>query len=116
MIASKLKKCDEIRIIAPDRSINMTWVKSLVKPAKEKLESMGFKVSFGKNVEQIDEFNYDNLNQIGQSYVKNDTNSATGFELDIGGILRFNKFILTAGATTINFQSFNWTGGLGVAF
>ena len=65
---------------------------------------------------QIDEFNYDSPHKIGQSYVKDDASSATGFELDVGGIMRFNKFIITAGGTTINFSVFNWIAGIGVAF
>lgn len=75
-------------------------------------------VGYGKQefLWQIDEFGYDNPNMIGQSYVKDEDASATGFELDIGGIIRINKFLITAGATTINFQLFNWTAGIGVAF
>jgi muramoyltetrapeptide carboxypeptidase len=54
-IPHKLKKGDEIRVIAPARS--MAIISKDVKMfAKEKLESMGFKVSFGKNIDEVDEF------------------------------------------------------------
>ncbi len=57
MIAPKLKLGDEIRIITPARSASMNWLHPLIETAKEKLESMGFKISFGDYVEEIDEFN-----------------------------------------------------------
>ena len=55
MIPRKLKTGDEIRVIAPARSIGLIG-ENLTKIAKEKLEEMGFKVTFGKNVNEKDEF------------------------------------------------------------
>lgn len=48
-----LKKGDEIRIIAPSKGISSLSDDEIVL-AKEKLEQMGFKVSFGKNVTKRD--------------------------------------------------------------
>lgn len=55
MIPEKLKKGDKIRVIAPSRSLGLLSeeVKNI---AKGRLEKMGFKVSFGKNVKEMDEF------------------------------------------------------------
>jgi len=55
MIPSKLKKGDEIRIVAPARSLGLIEeeCKSI---AKQRLKEMGFKVTFGKHVEEKDEF------------------------------------------------------------
>ena len=49
IIPEKLKKGDEIRIIAPSRSMKILG-EDVIKIAKERLEHMGYKVSFGKNV------------------------------------------------------------------
>lgn len=48
-----LKKSDEIRIIAPSKGISSLNDDEIVL-AKEKLEQMGFKVSFGKNLTKRD--------------------------------------------------------------
>ena len=55
MISEKLKQGDEIRVVASSRSLGLLSdeVRSL---AQKRLEEMGFKVSFGKNVEEMDEF------------------------------------------------------------
>lgn len=55
MIPSKLKKGDEIRILAPSRSLSLIS-EDVKKIAQEKLEKLGFKVTYGKNVEESDEF------------------------------------------------------------
>lgn len=57
IIPDKLKIGDEIRVIAPSRSM-IILNKDLVDAAKERLESMGFKVSFGKNVLNSIDDNY----------------------------------------------------------
>ncbi|WP_252504631.1 S66 peptidase family protein [Sporosarcina sp. Marseille-Q4943] len=49
IIPEKLKRGDEIRIIAPSRSASILSVEG-VQIAKEKLENLGFVVSFGKHV------------------------------------------------------------------
>lgn len=49
IIPEKLKKGDEIRIIAPSRSMKILG-EDVIKIAKERLENIGYKVSFGKNV------------------------------------------------------------------
>jgi len=56
IIPSKLKPGDEIRIIAPSRSMSILS-EDVKKIAQEKLEQLGFKVSFGKNVNESNEFN-----------------------------------------------------------
>jgi len=55
IIPPKLKKGDEIRIVAPSRSMAIISEDGR-KTAQEKLEKLGFKISFGKNVEESDEF------------------------------------------------------------
>lgn len=51
----KLKIGDEIRIIAPVRSLAIISKESR-KIANKRFEDMGFKLSFGKHVEEIDDF------------------------------------------------------------
>ena len=79
-----------------------------------------FNVGIGYGVEnylyEIDEYTYEPDTQTGTAWVKDEEYSAAGFELDAGMILKFNKFIITGGGTAINFKSFNWLLGVGVAF
>jgi muramoyltetrapeptide carboxypeptidase len=55
MIPNKLKNGDEIRVIAPSSSMSIV-AEEQVAFAKQRLESLGFTVSFGKHVYEIDEF------------------------------------------------------------
>lgn len=49
MIPNKLEKGDEIRVIAPSRSMSILK-EQIIEKAKKKLEEQGFKVTFGKYV------------------------------------------------------------------
>lgn len=53
MIPNKLKKGDEIRVIAPSRSMAILG-DDCIEIAKSRLEGLGFKVSFGKHVMETD--------------------------------------------------------------
>jgi muramoyltetrapeptide carboxypeptidase LdcA involved in peptidoglycan recycling len=55
MIAQKLKPGDEIRVVASARSLGMVSEESR-KIAIERLEGLGLKVSYAKNVEERDDF------------------------------------------------------------
>ncbi|MCY6484822.1 LD-carboxypeptidase [Clostridium aestuarii] len=55
MVPDKLKFGDEIRVIAPARSLSIMNDESK-KVAVKTLEDMGFKVTFSKNCEETDEF------------------------------------------------------------
>ncbi|WBW96654.1 S66 family peptidase [Oceanirhabdus sp. W0125-5] len=55
MIPNKLKIGDEIRVIAPSTSLSIMNEESK-EVAIKTLENMGFKVTFSKNCEEIDEF------------------------------------------------------------
>lgn len=55
MITQKLKQGDEIRIIAPSSSLSIISKKNR-ELAVKKLGELGFKISFSKNAEEIDEF------------------------------------------------------------
>lgn len=54
MIPNKLKSGDEVRIIAPSRSMTMIG-EDCKKIATERLESLGLKVTFGKYINEADE-------------------------------------------------------------
>ncbi len=79
-----------------------------------------FNIGVGYGVDEymyeIDEYTYENDVKTGTAWVKDEEYSASGFELDAGMILKFNKFIITGGGTAINFKNFNWLLGVGVAF
>ena len=53
IIPSKLKKGDEIRVIAPARSMTILG-EDCIQIAKSRLEELGFKVTFGKHVMEFD--------------------------------------------------------------
>ncbi|MCK5416809.1 LD-carboxypeptidase [Candidatus Parcubacteria bacterium] len=55
MIPQKLKSGDEIRIIAPSRSLSLIS-KEVREIAIKKFDELGLKVSYSKNVEEIDDF------------------------------------------------------------
>ena len=55
IIPSKLKKGDEIRVIAPSRSLSLVSEEN-IKLAKENLEKQGYKVTFSKNCRESDMF------------------------------------------------------------
>ena len=52
----KIKKGVHIRIIAPARSLKILS-ETTIKEASDRLEGFGFRLSFGKHVSEIDEFN-----------------------------------------------------------
>lgn len=54
MTPKKLRKGDEIRIIAPSRSMKIIN-KDIIKIAKDRLEALGFKVTFSKNIMNYEE-------------------------------------------------------------
>ena len=55
MIPNKLKKGDEVRIIAPSRSMSII-TQDARDIAQKRFDEMGLKVTFGKHVEETDEF------------------------------------------------------------
>ena len=58
VVPPKLKKGDEIRVITPSRSIKLKFIsKEMVDNGIKNLENLGLKVTFGKHVEEIDDFN-----------------------------------------------------------
>lgn len=56
MIPKKLKKGDHLRVIAPSESFFPKFTEELEKRAVKKLEAMGLKVSFGKHVRELNDF------------------------------------------------------------
>ena len=57
IIPQKLKKGDEVRVIAPSRSINLLSEETM-KLATKRLEELGLIVTFGKNVNKVFDANY----------------------------------------------------------
>ena len=57
IVPEKLKKGDEIRVVAPAQSIKLPFItKEFVDNGIRNLEQMGLKVSFGKHIEESDSF------------------------------------------------------------
>ena len=57
IIPQKLKKGDEVRVIAPSRSINLLSEETM-ELATKRLEELGLIVTFGKNVNKVFDANY----------------------------------------------------------
>lgn len=57
IIPNKLKVGDEVRVIAPSRSFNLLSNET-IKIATSRLEKLGFKVTFGKNIRKEIDDNY----------------------------------------------------------
>ncbi len=57
MIAKKLQKGDGVRVVAPARSLAMPWISQEQKAlAESRFREMGLVLTFGKHVNEIDEF------------------------------------------------------------
>lgn len=58
IIPPKLKPGDTIRVIAPARSLAMTWLNNqeMKDVAKQRFDELGLELTFGKHVYEIDEF------------------------------------------------------------
>lgn len=65
---------------------------------------------------QIEEYTYDSNTMEGKSYVRDLSNSYSGFELDAGMILRFNHLLISGTATYLNLSKLGWTAGVGISF
>ncbi len=52
----KLKQGDEVRVVAPSRSLSIIG-KEVQEIANKRFEELGLKLTFGKHVKEIDEFN-----------------------------------------------------------
>lgn len=63
MIPKKLKEGDHIRIIAPSESLSPKLSKELRDRGVKRLESLGLKVSFGKYLDENDEFDSASIEQ-----------------------------------------------------
>ncbi|PIN89046.1 LD-carboxypeptidase [Candidatus Pacearchaeota archaeon CG10_big_fil_rev_8_21_14_0_10_34_76] len=58
VIPDKLRVGDEIRVVAPARSLALPWIsKELQNIAKSRFQELGLKLTFSKNVMEINEFN-----------------------------------------------------------
>lgn len=55
VIPNKLKPGDEVRIVAPSRSLGIIS-KETIEIANKRFEELGLKLSFGKNVNEMDDF------------------------------------------------------------
>jgi muramoyltetrapeptide carboxypeptidase len=57
LIPPKLQKGDTIRVISSAQSLSMPFIQAIKDHAVRKLEGAGLQVTFGKHVDEIDEFN-----------------------------------------------------------
>ena len=73
---------------------------------------------FGKEnyLVQIDQFEYGNSWTGSQAYAKYMGYCFSGLEIDAGLMYKLKWIIFSAGVTTISFNTYNWTAGIGVAF
>jgi len=65
---------------------------------------------------KMNEFSYITFDKTSDAWVKNSDNSYQGIALELGGIIKYKKFIFTLGASSINAKSFDLAVGIGVAF
>lgn len=56
IIPSKLQKGDTVRVISPARSISMPFIQAVKEHAMNKFESVGLNLTFGKHIEEMDDF------------------------------------------------------------
>lgn len=65
---------------------------------------------------EFNEYDYDQPTSTGTGWANDKGYSNTGVEIDAGLLLRFNKVVVSAGGTALNFKSFGWTGSIGFSF
>ena len=65
---------------------------------------------------EFNEYDYSQSTSTGTEWAKDENYSNSGVEIDAGLILRFNKFVVGAGGTSLNFKSYGWTASLGYSF
>ena len=65
---------------------------------------------------EVDEFEYATDSKTGSNWAESTESSYSGIELGAGIIQKFGNVIISAGCTTLNFEVFNFTAGIGVAF
>jgi hypothetical protein len=65
---------------------------------------------------QMELYDYEKDSKTGEEYVQQPDYTYTGLEAEGGVIFRMKNFLLSAGATTVNFKYTNWTLGIGWAF
>jgi len=57
MIPAKLKSGDSIRVVAPSQSLKLPWItQEALEIAHQRFKELGLKISFGKHVNEINEF------------------------------------------------------------
>ncbi len=69
-----------------------------------------------KFMAEVDEYEYATNTKTATNWAENSEDKYSGFELDAGILFRFGHVVVSGGATTINFEIFNFTAGIGVAF
>ena len=69
-----------------------------------------------KVMAEVDEYEYATNTKTATNWAENTENNYSGFELEAGIMYRFGHVLVSGGATTINFEAFNFTAGIGVAF
>ncbi len=58
MMPAKLKPGDGVRVVAPSQSMNLPWItQEALEIALQRFKDLGLKVSFGKHVHEMNEFN-----------------------------------------------------------
>lgn len=65
---------------------------------------------------EFNNYDYSQSTSTGTDWAKDDKYSNTGVEIDAGLLLRFNKIVVSAGGTALNFKSFGWTASVGYSF
>ena len=69
-----------------------------------------------KGMAEVDEFEYATNTKTATNWAENTASNHSGIELEAGVIFRFGHMVVSGGATALNFEVFNFTAGIGVAF
>jgi hypothetical protein len=69
-----------------------------------------------KVMAEVDEFEYSTDKKTTTNWAENTASNHSGIELEAGVIFRFGHMVVSGGATALNFEVFNFTAGIGMAF
>ncbi len=77
---------------------------------------LGVGYGIQKHLVEIDQYSYANNAKTGSDWAASSTASYEGIEVSTGFLFKPGIFVISAGVTSLNFEIFNFTAGLGIAF
>lgn len=76
----------------------------------------GIGYGYKKHLQQIEELSYTDASSLGNKWVELESNSSSGIEIELGGMMQFKQFNASLGAFVYNFEHIGLNVGVGYQF